>query len=253
MDTMNCTASERILIHLIDFLKNDQQAEVPISVTQEGIAVITCIHRKHIPRTLKKLIENGMVYEKRSHVIGKKQIMKTYSLTNDGRSEAIRLKNKISDYHVSVIINGKKKTKTISEIYDFYNKKFSYSCIISQVIKHAFFNKYNLLQEQVEEEENSVPSPEFIYREALEEAWKDGVLTVDERNLLKKLRDTLNISKDAHNKIQHKILQSKKFSSEEMYRQIYDLVLKEVLKDNKISKDEQAILRKLQKYFNIEI
>lgn len=252
MDLVNCTASERILIHLLDYLKYDCQVEVSVDITQEGIALITCIQRKHIPRSLKKLIQNDLISEKRSHVTGKRQMMKTYSLTANGRCEAIRLKNILSDQQVPVIINGKKIRETISEIYDLHKGKYSYSCIISQVIKHSCFNETNLLKEKLDEGNNIFPSPEFVYKEALEEAWRDGVLTVDERNMLKKLRETLNISKDTHNKIQKKILQSKKYSSTEIYRQIYDLVLDEVLKDNKISKDEQAILKKLQKYFNIE-
>ena len=251
MDEMKCTASERILLHLIDYLKKDQQVEIPIAVTQEGIALITCIHRKHIPRSLNKLIENNLIKEKRCHVKGKKQIMKTYSLTNEGRKEAIRLKNKFSDQTVAIILKGKKSMKTISEIHDFYNKTYSYSCIISQVMKHNYFNINNLMIKQINKNE-TILSPELIYKEALEEAWKDGILTIDERNLLKKLRDTLQISKDVHNKIQHKILQSKKYSSTEAYRQIYDIILEEVMRDNKISKDEEAILKKLKKYFNID-
>jgi hypothetical protein len=252
MDLVNCTASERILIHLLDYLKQDRQVEAPIEVTQEGIALITCIQRKHIPRSLKKLLQNDLISEKRSHVTGKRQMMKTYSLTSDGRCEAIRIKNILSDQKVPVIMNGKKITKTISEIYDFHSGIYSYSCIISQVIKHSFFNETNILRQKIKKEKNRILSPEFVYREALEEAWKDGVLTVDERNILKKLRDTLHISRESHNKIQQRILQSKKYSSSEIYRQVYDIVLNEVLKDNKISEDEQAILKKLQKYFNIE-
>ena len=186
MMVKNCTATERILLHLLDYLKNDYETEMPIEITQEGIAKVTCIQRKHLPRSLKKLIQHDLIYEKRSHVRGKKQIMKTYYLTSEGRKEAIRIKNKIADYETICITNGEKQSYSISEIYDLYKKDYSYSCIISQVIKHSCFNEKNIKIKRNEKDIFSKFSAEKIYKEALEEAWKDGVLTVDERNILSK-------------------------------------------------------------------
>ena len=251
MNQLHCTVSQRILIHLLDYLKNEEVLEVPIDVTQEGIAKVICVDRKHIPRSLKKLQSDNFIIEQRNHVKDKKQMMKTYSLTEQGRFQAIRIKNEISGHMVNVIKNGKKTQKSISGVFEMFNRNHSYACIISQVIKHCLFDERNISLHPTREKNTTSIHPENIYRNALEEAWKDGVLTVDERNLLKNLRDTLNISKKTHYKIQHKILQSKRFSSSEIYRQVYDLVLTEVLKDSKISKDEEAILKKLKKHFNI--
>lgn len=249
MELKNCTAAERILLHLLDFLKNDCVIEVPIEITQEGISSITCIQRKHLPRSLRKLIEKGLIIEKQSHVTGKKQIMKTYLLTSEGRKEAIRIKNIVTDQNIPCLFANKKKNYTISEIYKLFEKKYSYSCIISQVVKHDIFSEHNLNKKK--SNQNEEISAEKIYKEALEEAWKDGILTIDERNILKKLRDTLHISKQVHNRIQQQILLSKNIKSN-VYKKVYDIVLQEVLTDNKISKDEEAILIKLQKYFNID-
>jgi predicted regulator of amino acid metabolism with ACT domain len=251
MNQLHCTVSQRILIHLLDYLKNEETSEVPIEVTQEGIAKVICVNRKHIPRSIKKLQSDNFITEQRNHVKGKKQMMKTYSLTEQGRFQAIRIKNELSDHIVYVIKNEKKTQKSISDVFEIFNRKYSYACIISQVIKHCLFDERNIILYSTKKKRTASIHPENIYRSALEEAWKDGVLTVDERNLLKNLRDTLHISKETHYKIQHKILQSKQFSSSEMYRQVYDLVLTEVLKDSKISKDEEAILKKLKKHFNI--
>lgn len=251
MTQLHCTVSQRILIHLLDYLKNEDASEVPIDVTQEGIAKVICVNRKHIPRSLKKLQSDNFIIEQRNHVKDKKQMMKTYSLTEQGRCQAIRIKNQLSDHIVYVIKNGKKTQKSVSDVFEMFNKNHSYACIISQVIKHCHFDERNVTLQLTRKKNTSSIHPENIYRSALEEAWKDGVLTVDERNLLKNLRDTLHISKETHYKIQHKILQSKRFSSSEIYRQVYDLVLTEVLKDSKISKDEEAILKKLRKHFNI--
>lgn len=251
MNKLHCTVSQRILLHLLDYLKNEEMSEVPVDVTQEGIAKVICVNRKHIPRSLKKLQSDNFIIEQKNHVTGKKQMMKTYSLTKKGRFQAICIKNEISDHIVSAIKNGKKTQKSISDIFEIFKRNYSYACIISQVMEYSLFDERNIIVNPSKKKHDSSIQPEIIYRNALKEAWKDGVLTVDERNLLKNLRDTLHISEKTHYKIQHKILQSKQFSSSEMYRQIYDLVLTEVLKDSKISKDEEAILKKLKKHFNI--
>jgi hypothetical protein len=252
MVELYCTSLERILIHLLEFLKSEQLSEVPVDITQEGIASAICVDRKHLPRSLKKLKQNNLILEKRNHVEGKKQMMKTYSLTTSGRFQALQIKNKVSDQKVNFIKNGKKITKSISEIFEICDKQYSYACIVSQVMKYSYFHEKNVTEQSLKKDNSTVINPEDIYRSVLEEAWKDGLLTVDERNILRKLRDTLNISKKTHYRIQNKILQSKQYSSSELYRQIYDLVLTEVLKDDKISKDEQAILEKLKKHFNIK-
>ncbi len=253
MKKIHCTVSERILLHLLDYIHENSESTVTSDITQQGIADTICVQQKHIPRSLKKLKDQQLITEQKNHVMGKKQMMKTYGLTPAGRSEAIRIKNSLTDQHISFIHQGKKCMKSILDVHNHFNGEYSYACIVSQVCKHSFFLEKNIIESQHTEEALSKKlSPEYIYQKALEEAWKDGVLSVDERNILKKLRSTLDISDTVHYQLQRKILQSKHFSSNEIYRHIYDLVLTEVLKDNKISKDEQAILERLKKHFNIK-
>ncbi len=43
------------------------------------------------------------------------------------------------------------------------------------------------------------------YRKMLEQAWADGIITVEEKQLLTKLRNQLNITDDIHNKLEQEI------------------------------------------------
>ena len=51
----NFTIEEKILLHLLDFLKYRNEIVVPQSITQLGISSAVGVNRKHIPRSLKSL------------------------------------------------------------------------------------------------------------------------------------------------------------------------------------------------------
>ena len=252
MKPIHHTVSERILLHLLDYLSYTTEIEVPLEATQEGISKGICIHRKHIPRSLKQLIDQEFITEKKSHIPGKKQMIKSYFLTESGRTAAIRIKNTIVDESIIIKNQGAEKILTVSEAFEYLKKQYSYACIISQVTRNGYFNEQEINHKESENPNGSTPlDVEQIYKKVLMEAWKDGILTIDERNILKRLRESLQISENTHYRIQRSILQSDQIDSSQLYRQVYDLILTEVLKDNKISKDEEAILKKLKKHFNI--
>ena len=252
MKPIHYTVSERIVLHLLDFIDQDHEIQASIETTQQGISECICVKRKHIPRALKKLREQGLIIEKKCHIPGKKQMLRSYRLTDQGRLSAIRCKNDVIDKEIPVFINGEKSFLTVSEAYVLFDRKYSIACILSQVTTKSFFDENDMgLESGHDKKLLHQLNAEEIYKKALAEAWKDGVLTIDERNILRKLRETLHISNRSHYRIQRAILHSKQIDSGQLYRQIYDLVLTEVLKDNKISKDEEAILERLKKHFNI--
>jgi len=252
MKPIHNTVSERILLHLLDFIDQDNEIQASIETTQQGISQCICIQRKHIPRALKKLREQGLIIEKKCHISGKKQMLRSYHLTEQGRLSAIRCKNDVIDKEIPVFVKGEKSLFTVGETYELFDRKYSVACILSQVTAKSFFDENDMsIGSSHEKKRLHQLNAEEIYKKALAEAWKDGVLTMDERNILRKLRETLQISDQVHYRIQRAILHSKQIDSGQLYRQIYDLVLTEVLKDNRISKDEEAILERLKKHFNI--
>jgi predicted transcriptional regulator len=62
------TAPERILLHLDDFAATAEEVDAPYAVSQNGIADRTRLLRSHIPREVQKLIKEGLITERLSHV-----------------------------------------------------------------------------------------------------------------------------------------------------------------------------------------
>ena len=62
--SLRFTVEERILLHLLDYIYYRSKIEVPKFITQEGISLTIRVHRKHLPRSLKSLIEKNLILEK---------------------------------------------------------------------------------------------------------------------------------------------------------------------------------------------
>ncbi len=90
---MRLTAKDRILLHLLEFVKYGDSPEVPPSMTQVGIALASWIDDRHIPQNIRPLIQEGLVRERTAHVQGGAQRRKVYDLTDSGRLVAIRLRD----------------------------------------------------------------------------------------------------------------------------------------------------------------
>jgi len=93
----NLTVSERIVLHLLQHQKLQDSYDVPIDVSQDGIAASLCISRAHAAIELKKLKEAGEVVEKLAHIRKGKTKRKVYFLSRSGEEKA----SKIKQYAVS--------------------------------------------------------------------------------------------------------------------------------------------------------
>lgn len=244
------TVEERILLHLLDYIFYRSKIEVPKSITQEGISNNIRIQRKHLPRSLKNLLEKNLIQEKTSHVIGKKQRMKTYYLTNNGEAKAYEIKKCISDLKVYIRDkNGNLKICSIEDVKNQKNELNNLAEIVSCIGKDGIieYKKRDICQNKKDIHIDRIK----IYSKALEQAWKDGKMTISERDILLNLRNTLNISLKEHIDIQEKILENIQNDSSEAV-EVYKVALKQALSDNKISEAERAILEKIKKHFNID-
>ncbi|MFO8050641.1 MAG: hypothetical protein R6V01_02950 [Thermoplasmatota archaeon] len=96
------------------------------------------------------------------------------------------------------------------------------------------------------------------YRKIMEVAMRDGMITEDEQDILDELERVLglddNVTTDI--KMQMKLLEGEKIMTpkrrKENYKDIYGSVIKESMKDGKISRDEQNIIMLLKKLLHIE-
>ncbi len=97
---MRLTSKERILLYLLEAPPREGALEMPLDVTQEGIARGSNINRRHVPQYIRPLMQEGLVREQRAHVKGVRQRRKVYELTNAGKASAIRLREAVKSEKV---------------------------------------------------------------------------------------------------------------------------------------------------------
>lgn len=88
---MHLRIAEKILLHLYDYRVYEDRYEYPFEITQQGIAKRVGISTAHVPRNIKKLIEDGFIYAKKGHVTGKKKRVTVYFLTRKGVMEVKKI------------------------------------------------------------------------------------------------------------------------------------------------------------------
>ncbi len=86
---------KRILLHIMEYSRYENQFEVPFAISQEGIANAIGIRRDNVPRAMKELKTNGLVAEHVARVEGVYRKRKVYFLTPDGFKLIQEFKDKI--------------------------------------------------------------------------------------------------------------------------------------------------------------
>ena len=87
------TVGERIVLHLAQYTKNQNDFDAPFEVSQDGIGEALRISRAHAAIELKKLKEAGTVAERISHIRAGAVKRKVYFLTLIGEDKARNLKD----------------------------------------------------------------------------------------------------------------------------------------------------------------
>jgi DNA-binding MarR family transcriptional regulator len=86
--------AERVLIYLSRIRVDKDSDPVPRDITQEGIAEAVGISRSHVPRTVKGLMEDGLIEEAKRHVrLGEKRV-KVYFVLSKGLKKAREIEEK---------------------------------------------------------------------------------------------------------------------------------------------------------------
>jgi tetratricopeptide (TPR) repeat protein len=87
------TVGERIIFHLSQYTKYHDSFDVPIDISQDGIAAALRISRAHAALELKKLKDSKEVAEKLSHIKRGRTKRKVYFLTANGEQKAREIKD----------------------------------------------------------------------------------------------------------------------------------------------------------------
>src|SRR2546421_8001278 len=82
------TVRDRILSHLARFLSRERDHQVPVQVSQRGIANAVGIKEKHFSQYMRPMMRQGLVSERSSFIVGGSQHQKVYFLTPRGAVEA---------------------------------------------------------------------------------------------------------------------------------------------------------------------
>lgn len=112
---MRLTVKDRFLLHLLPYVKFNEALEVPLAVTQEGVADACWFSQRHLHQYVHPLVREGLVHERRAHVKGVRQRRKVYGLTDSGRLVARRLRIKALSSTVVVEGDGGPRELTIAE------------------------------------------------------------------------------------------------------------------------------------------
>lgn len=119
------TYREKILIYLNKYYDSLGEDNIPLEVTQEGISEKMDMSRTHVSRTVRKLIDDGLIDEKKSHIESRKRKLKTYHLTHEGFLKSRQLISKLSDINIRILQEGKDCEIPLTDVNDFTNGKVS--------------------------------------------------------------------------------------------------------------------------------
>jgi DNA-binding MarR family transcriptional regulator len=113
----------RILLHLLRYRSSKSQFDVPIGLTQIGIAQKIDIKRGYIHRPLNKLIEEGYIQEGVGHTKCGKRKIKYFFFTDDGKKYARKIEMEISNLLITLILSdGTSKTMEFKNIKVYLDK-----------------------------------------------------------------------------------------------------------------------------------
>jgi len=258
------TVEERVLLHLYKFVNIGEVYDFPQDLTQEGISKYIGVHRKHLPRTLRKLMQNEQIEEKSAHIVGLKQKRKVYLLTWKGKITASKLKEQVDSWKVTVVLlDGSKIDMHVVDIpknskslglegeltlFDVIRlvEKGVFDCAL--VKKKIESEKRALFVKEMEESSNEKKM--MIYETIMEKAWMDGSLTSSEQIMVEELRKMLGISNEDHKKIEQKIVE--RHADVKVNRiDIYKNILETAWADGIITPDESAMLNRLKELLGI--
>lgn len=144
-NNIKLTVNERILLHLRRYYSAKKEVEAPQAVTQKGIADAIDIRVTHVPRSVKKLDEEGLVYESVMHIEGLDKRRKAYFLTEKGMFYANEIKRNLEERAVPLRDqNGKVKDVKITEIDDITGIKLDVLDLVRLIDREGILNQRSM-------------------------------------------------------------------------------------------------------------
>ena len=239
------TTEERMLLHLHDHVLPEGEWEAPLSLTQAGISAAVHVQRKHVPRTLKRLENNGFLISSKRHIPGAKQRRIVYGLTSEGRNRASLLRNKI----LSREVKNEGTSIKISELRKGGQLTLD---LLSHIDEAMVFHK-NPVISPVSNPDGvaslDAQAGEQLVRRLFARAWEDGKITKDEQQLISEVVEFLGMHPERVRRLSDESRRSQKAPPPE---EIYLDMLKQALVDGELVEDEIALLETVRVAFGID-
>ena len=237
------TVEQRVLFHLWDHPLSPSEWEGRPELTQAGISKEVGIARKHLPRTLKRLLEQGYIDQETRHVPGARQRCRVYGLTESGKAAAEQVRASVLAREV--LVEGEPMS-----ISDLTGHDMPLLSVLSCIDVAGRFLPDGMGEEE-EDEEGEEQDGESLYARILHRAWRDGKLTEDEDSMLDEVAMYLGLEPDIVERI-HKEVESERDKAGEYHITVFLDVLEVAWLDNIITDDEQAMLTALAASLGID-
>ncbi|MDG6225377.1 MAG: tetratricopeptide repeat protein [Candidatus Thermoplasmatota archaeon] len=118
------TIDRRILLHLMELGHSETDFEVPWEAVQEGIAQSINIRRDNLPRTMKKLKEEDLLFDVLKRIKGQPRKRKAYFLTSKGVEYTTIIWNDLSSHRVLLSLrDGSVREMPLKDVCGYLNVK----------------------------------------------------------------------------------------------------------------------------------
>ncbi|MGA1793435.1 MAG: ATP-binding protein [Thermoplasmatota archaeon] len=143
--TPKLTVDKRILLHLFEMKHSEMDFEVPKEVVQDGIAEAVSIRRDNIPRTMKKLKEEGFVHDILKRIKGLPRKRKAYFLTEKGLNYAKEVRDTIAYHKVYLQLeDGSVKLVHLKDVPPYLNASLSLLDLYQMIGKENLIIETNI-------------------------------------------------------------------------------------------------------------
>ena len=211
------TVKQRVLLHLHDRRMIVDAWDAPIEHSQSGVSKAVGIHRRHLPRTMRRLQESNLINIELRHVSNVKRKVQVYSLTPKGQKMASDLLDTVLNWEVETE-NG--------------------LVLLSSICTHS-----TDLLEFLYPTSDTYESPSIgRLAELVKVAYEDGILTDAEERLLDTAAQELHVDRKTLERIKERVSSDKSNGFES---RLIRTALMTALADGYIDKNEEKILRKL--------
>tara|TARA_Y100000766_G_scaffold156887_1_gene134723 strand:+ start:5412 stop:6227 length:816 start_codon:yes stop_codon:yes gene_type:complete len=191
--------------------------DAPIEHSQSGVSNAVGVHRRHLPRTMRRLEDSALINIELRHVKNIKRKVQVYTLTNKGQKMASDLLENILTWQVES---------------DDGQVPLSSICKNSTDILQYLYPTSNMYE-----------SPSIgRLAELVKVAYEDGILTTAEERLLDTAAQELHVDRETLERIKQRISND---NSNGFESRLIKTALMTALADGYIDKNEEKILRRL--------